>query len=156
VTSILSHSPAEVAKALVILRGQGNQPNTWGPWPTYVSSQPDKPDNILFLLDIGSPLSGRNHVTGATLVHYTVEFNVRGVRGPSTGTGGYTSAWEKIGLICNMLDSSVLNTQVTVGGFAYTIHAATRLGDISSQGPDQTNRERYLFSTPYALAITQH
>lgn len=154
-SSIITHPVDQVVRQMLVDLSQGSAPNTQADWPVYASQQPDIPDNLIIVRVIGGRLHGRSHPSGATRLHYGVEVAVRASRASSTGTAGHTSAWEKIGLVCKALDESVLNRIVTVETTVYTVHAMTRVGDISKIGPDQTTRERYLFAVPYNLSITQ-
>lgn len=152
----LAHSPAEVLRQLIIDLNQGSWPNLDSDWPVYTRQKPNEPDNLILTTTLGSVPHGRNFVTGESRLHFGAEVLVRSIRTNSTGTGGYTSGYEKIGLVCLALNTQVFNRIVYVSSYTYTVHAMVQTGDISDQGADNADNERYLFSVSYTMAITQH
>ena len=159
-SNILEHTPAEIVAQMLVDLGQANKYNLAGSWPVFFSQQPVKPDNLVVVTNIGGRIHGRNHLTGWTRKHFGIEVAARSVREGNSGDAATTVGWEKINQICNALDSSVLNRSVTVShmnrpSVTYIVHACTRINDIRTVGPDNTNSQRYLFPVVYNLAITQ-
>jgi len=145
-SSILTHSPADVVRRVLIALNLGSLPSTVGDWPIQVSNEPDYPDNLITITDTAGITNGRIQRTGETLEHKGISIQVRGVSHPI--------AWAKSDEIRVAIDEAIKNTSVTIASTSYMVYSLTR-----QSGPIILGREpgtdRYLHTINAIVALRQ-
>lgn len=154
---ILSHTPSDVIRYLLISEGAGVLPSNAlalpTDWKVFVSELPEEPNDLIALSDIGGLKGGRIQVDGEVQEHYGIDLLVRGTRLQSIS--GYTRTFRKIMEVCMVFDQQVRNTVVTIGDSTYTVHSMTKSGLVRSQGKDNTSNQRFIFTTTYLASIVE-
>lgn len=159
---LLNHAPREVVRALLIQLGVGTDGQSYAAWPVFHGMEPNDPDNCITLFDDDSTHHGRTQVNGEVQEHYNVEIRVRAA-GVTTGTAlqhGSQAVRSKINSIVRALDQQVRMTNVNVTNemgntTPYVVHAASRNGGVADLGRQRENKERYVNTVSYSIAITQ-
>jgi len=118
-TTILP-SPADlVARALNDLK-VGTDPSENGKWPVYVTEEPDKPDDVITIIDTQGTLEGRLQISGVIVEKLGIQIRIRSV----------SSTPKKPQEIRDALDQQIRNTAVIVSGTTYTIVSVSRTSNI--------------------------
>lgn len=128
------HTPADVARWLLVLKGAGTSPlaSPLGSWPVYALSEPDVPDDVVTTYDTQGVDHGRFMVGGALQGLYGFQVRVRSAR-PVAG-------WRKADEIQTLLAESVYQDTVTVAAVeslsaaTYLVHCVSGIGDVLNLG----------------------
>jgi hypothetical protein len=143
-----NHSPAQVLRAALIIRGQGElisvDPNT--PWPIFVGHLPDEPDNAVCVYDTAGVRDGRIHVTGETIGHPGWQIRVRG--------GGYDVGYDKMKNVVDSLDT-LRQISVVIDSDTYIIAATTRTSGPLSLGQEPDGSRRAGFTVNGTITFTE-
>jgi len=118
-TGVLTHSPADIIRQLLIDLSLGTASGTW---PVYVSQEPDLPDNVITTFDTAGIHDGRHMPGGEVQEHNGVQIRVRS----ANHAAGYTKAQT----IAATLDTSVKLTAVTANSVDYQVISISRRGSV--------------------------
>lgn len=156
---ILYHPASTILRAALISLEVGSLPNNQParPWPIFVSSEPDQPDNAITIYDTQGTLNGRFNIDGEVQEHFGIQVRVRAtsqVEGASI-VAPYLVGHRKITEIAEAFDQTLRETQVTVNGINYTIHNMSRTSGVINLGTPTDNRNRNLLTINYLATITQ-
>lgn len=144
----LTHSPARIVRELVILLGQGTDPDDNGTWPVFADLLPDLPDSAIYVTTTTSLLQGREMVAGQVQEFYAVQIGVRAAS-PTTG-------WTKANAVGIALDGgNGYQRSVTIGANTYQIHAMDRRSGVIAAGKESPTSKRNLFTLNYITSIRQ-
>ncbi len=145
---ILTHSPADIIRYLLIAKGLGVlPPGTNANWPIYSSNTPDLPDRIVSILDMGGAQHGRVHTDGEMQEHEGFIVIVRSL----THQEGYPKARA----IAIAMDEDVYDDYVVIDGVTYLVHAVMRTGDVTTGGTESPDTQRYLFRIDAVVSVRQ-
>lgn len=154
-TIILTHTPAEVLRQLLIDLGVAFKSNSYVDWSCFVSMEPDNvrtPDNIITIYDTQGQFDGRLQINGEIQEQYGNQIRVR--------AKAYNVGYKKATDIAQRLDQLVVANQVTVitpqATKTYTVHCAQRTSSVLPLGADPDNSERDLFTLNYLTSITEN
>jgi hypothetical protein len=146
-SGLLTYSPADMVRRLLVALGQGTLPVSETTWPIYASNEPDTPDNCITVYDTAGKTNGRVHNTGEVQEHHGIMIRIRAV--------DFTTGWSKAGLISNCIDTSVLNNSLSLDGKTFIIYSITRTGNVLSIGKESPTSRRNLFSLNAVVALRQ-
>lgn len=154
---ILTHSPAEVLRAVLIQLGQATTGTAYGQWPVFADMEPDTPDNCVTLYDTQGIIQGRNHPDGEVQENQGLQVRVRGVKDSTVTPAlhGSQVAYRQAASICRILDQTVCRTTVNLDSSTYIIHSANRASSILKLGRMRDNRERYVCTVNYLIAMAE-
>ena len=147
---LLTHSPADVIRHMLISMGHGvlrsTSPN--GSWPIFVGNESDSPNNAVSVFDTRGRTHGATHVDGQYHEHHGIQVLVRAET--------YPVGWTKADQIRNALEVSMYQEQVTISGTRYSIHsvARDRVGGVLALGKDKSDSKRSLFSINALVIVT--
>lgn len=149
---LLTHSPADIIRYLLIHAGGGVLPPSTNAWPIYAWQEPDLPDNVVTLYDTSGKMDGRIH-DGEHQQHEGVQIRVRA----AVASDGNT----KIRGLVEILDKQILNTIVVCnnvsgsGTSTYKVISVTRPGTIMSIGKDTPTTKRAIFTCNLLVTVEQ-
>jgi hypothetical protein len=144
---ILANSPAEIVANLLVLKAYGTEPSLLQTWPVEVADEPDSPDNVITIYDVGSSSSGRSMVDGQQLEQYSIQVRVR--------SQTHAVGWTKINQIAKGMDENIYLDTVTIGSNVYRVHAISRRGGILPLGKEYPQSQRSLFVVTGQCSIRQ-
>ena len=145
-SGILTHSPAQVLRELIIALNQGTDPDASLSWPVYADKKPDDPDNLIVVFNSTGRNEGRTMKDGEFQEKHGCRVVVRHTH-PETG---YTKARA----IQQLFDQEVYQEVVTHNSVDYSIHSISRSEDIVNLGHEPGNR-RLLFSFNCLINLRQ-
>lgn len=128
---LLTHSPADILRYLLISKGLGITPTPTpsnSVWPIYADNEPDGPDNCITVFNTTGKKNGRYQVTGQVHEFHGIQIRIRS----SISTVGYT----KSRAIAITLDENVLTESVNVSGTVYCVQSFTRTSDVIPLGKE--------------------
>jgi len=128
VPGLLTHSPSDIARELLIDLGLGTDPDSVDSWPVYIKTEPDQPDNTITVNDTPGIDHGRVMIDGERQENPGVQIRVRS-KVASTGR-------TKIDTIAYNLDTAILKTTVAFDSATYEIQSISRSGQINDLGRD--------------------
>lgn len=133
---LLLHSPADIVGALLVALGYGASPPAT-PWPIYVTSEPDQPDECMTVVDREGRDHGREMVLGERQEHRGVQVMVRS----KSSRAGY----EKAAAVAIAFDEVVRSNQVVLDGTPYIVRSIMRTTQVLPLGRDgaASGRERF-------------
>lgn len=143
-SSSYPHSPAMILRAALIARADGSLPTDLDDWPIYVGQMPDKPDEIVCIMDTTGQLDGRTQVDGVVHSHPGVQLRIR--------SNLYPTGYAKANLLRIALQE-IRGLVVTIESSSYTILVVSQIGDILSLGKSEEINKRDLFSINAQMAI---
>lgn len=142
----LDHSPAEVIARLLVERGLGTDPDVYGTWPIYDSSEPDLPDQLVTVLDIAGSDDGVDMTSGDHWEHYGVRVFIRA----RTFSVGYPKAQA----IAAQLDGEDGDDAVVdVGSKRYHVKSVHRITEVIPLGKETTVSRRDRFQMDARITI---
>ena len=133
---LLTHSPADVLRRLLIDLGYGSEPATEFenlPWPIYVGSEPPTPDNCITLYDTGGTGYGFHMIDGERQEKHGIQVRIRAV----TYDVGYTKACS----LANALDTAIYFEKPRIGSNHYKVPQFARTSDVLSLGQAPGGRQ---------------
>lgn len=142
----MTHSPAEVLRALLIADGlcPSNQVSAFA---CFVSSMPDEPDAVVCTYDSDGRLDGRLMRTGEVIEHPRVVIQVR--------SATFTAGWQKMEAIRALIDS-VKRREVTVQVATYLVQNISRTSTILALGQEEgTTKRREYFSLNVLMTLQE-
>jgi hypothetical protein len=145
-SGILTHSPAEVLRYLLIQLGHGVLPPASSGWPISVSSEQDLPDQVITIYDTAGRYDGRSMQTGQKWEFYGVQIRVRGLN--------HSDCQLKARQIAVALDESIRNNVVTISTTQYGVYSTSRTSGPMSIGKEP-NTNRVLFTINAVVALRQ-
>lgn len=143
----LEHSPADIARAVLILDGLGTPPSSSLSWPIYATNEPDRPDNVITCFDTGEQLDGRRMIDGKALYHYAIMARIR--------SGDHTTGYVKSQNIRTYLAEVLRQREITVGSKTYLLHAASKISSVRCLNKEAPHSALRLFTVNFLLSITQ-
>lgn len=143
----LNHSPADIARRVLIREGVGVDPPST-PWPIYASAEPDTPDSVITLYDTEGVSHGRAMPTGELFTHYGIQVKVRAAR--------HEDGWLKADEIRNTMAEVVSLETVTIGSSTYTIQSFNRIGPVLSLGADVPPSRRVAFTINARIVVRKN
>jgi hypothetical protein len=141
----LTHSPADVLRSLIVLLDQGEMPPS-GPWPVYVSAEPDVPDDCITVYDTEGVDAGRD-MYGEVVVRHGAQVRVRGA--------DHRRAWAKADAVAASLDEAVFQTEVPLEDETYLVHTIRRASGPLRIGYDTPQGKRNVFTLNVLLTLRQ-
>ena len=146
-STLLTHSPADVIRWLLINNGQGSDPDLGQAWPIYASSEPTGPDNCLTVYDLQGTEDGREHHGGEILEHPGWQVRVR--------AQDHRTGWTKLNAVRVWMSETACMEVVTIEGTADLVWAFTRIGNVIPLGTDVAKTKRHLFTLNGTVPIQQ-
>lgn len=171
-SGLLTHSPADVVRRLIIDLSLGTFPTSpLGAWPVYTDGTPELPDGLIVVYDTIPKYQGRNHHTGYVYEHHGISIKIR--------SGIEPEAAQKANQIAQALDTvkrqTVTVPALTISGFSlpqteYLVHSMNRAYQLRGSASylylgkerTQTNvndivltSQRPLFGLNFSVSLTQ-
>lgn len=143
---LLEDTQEVIAGALLRLLLVGSHPSDKQAWPIFVANTPDNPNNCISIFGTSGLTGGRLQISGEVVEFPGIMIRVR-CTDSQMGS-------KKANEIQHALDSMVPNTVVDVGDRQYTIHNASRRSGVIPLGLSIENSSNYLFTSNYALTLT--
>lgn len=150
---MLTHSPAQIIRDLLVDLGLGVLPSAGGNWPLFVTSIPDSPDSIITITDTLGTSDGRIQPTGEAAEHPGFQVAVR--------DSNHQDGWEKANAIRVALSETVASNSVSItdnvgtGTSEYVVFAVTKIGGIIVLGKELPTSKRHLFTINATVALRQ-
>lgn len=144
----LTHSPADVLRHLLVELGQGVLPSVGGDWPIYVGAEPNTPDSVVTLYDTAGRDDGRVMSDGERQEHHGVQIRLR--------DPDHQSGYLKARAVALALDQDIAQSEQTIAGTTYTVHAVSRTTDVISLGKEVPKSKRNLFTINVVVALRQN
>lgn len=144
-TGLLSHSPADIVRYILIGKTLATLPTDASAWPSYVSKEPDTPDNCITIFDTEDVLEGRFMTSGQKQQHEGFQIRIRSVN--------YSTGHSKCRSIVNTLDTDVLRYDLTIDSIPYRIQSITRLSGILHLGDESPSSKRQLFTINGSISV---
>lgn len=145
----MDHQPSDVVRYLLIDENLGTHPDQKKDWPVFRSSEPDKPDNCITVVDTAGFLYGRIQVSGEFPEHYGIQVLVRGTSDQV--------ARAKARAIELLFDQGVYRQNVTVQKptpkIVYLVHAFTKRTPVLPLGKERGSSDRYKYSLNYTVVV---
>lgn len=116
-TSLLSHSPAQIVSAMIIAFGKGTDPDASSAWPVYTDFTPESPDQLITVSTVESKDGGKDQFGEMTELH-GIHVMIR--------SNNYATGQQKTHAIAVELDEQVQNKLVTVSGTSYVVSSFRR------------------------------
>ena len=145
----LNHSPADVARWLLVGLGLGSDPSLSQPWPAYID-EPDAPDSILWLDDTAGRIDGRLMPTGEVEVHKGL---ILKVRDPLKKV-----AYQKIAaVVAGLLETTTATypRTVAIGSNSYCVYNLTLTSDVMTMGKETSSSKRSLYSANFVIKVRE-
>lgn len=141
----LNHGESEILAALLVASSHASDatPPVEGPWPVYISSEPNLPDNALFTKDTAPRVGGFNMPDAERHTLYGVQLKVR--------AKDYPTGKLKFNQLAVALDGFT-GEVVTIGASTYTV-TVTRVGEVPL-GYNKPKDDRYGAYLNVLMAIT--
>ena len=135
----LTHSPADIARRLLISLGLGSDPSPTGTadWSVYVGAEPQSPDNCITLFDTEGRISGNTQPDGEIQEYHGLQIRVRGA--------DYATGYTRARRIAVALDTDVERDSVTISSNTYCACSVTRVSDVIHLGQDKPASRRQVF-----------
>lgn len=147
VTGRLDDGAATIATTLLIDLGIGTSATASEAWPVFISSEPEKPDNCITVLDTPGEDQGRYMMGGKRVERKGFQFVVR--------AKDYETGWLKAHALAVLLDEEIQNTTVTIGATDYNIAAFKRTSQVLHVGRDKPASGREIFTINATASINQ-
>lgn len=143
----LSHSTAEVVRALLIGLGQGTDVTGGLAWPIYVGNEPDSPDNCITIYNTQGNDLGRVQFTGGKVEHHGIQVRIRGFG-------------ERVGFLKSRQITLALDTQsrlilVSVLTSNYLVLSVNRTSDVLPIGKQVPSNRLDLFTINALVSLRQ-
>ena len=138
---------SEIVRQLLIVQGAVTSVELNQPWPCFVSSMPDAPDNCVCIYDTNSQKLGRLHRGLEVIERPGIMVHVRAAR--------YIDGFQQARKIEEIFDQ-VLRMTVDMGtdDGEFTIHSISRSGSIIPMGTEpESKKRRELFSLNVLLSF---
>lgn len=126
---ILTHTPADIIRKLLVDLGLGTEPSVNQTWPAFSSNEPDLPDNIITVYDTAGSSDGRV-IGGATLDHYGFQVKIRSTT--------HDVGWTKADAIRYAMQRTVYQRDVTLSGKTYRISCISKIGQVLHLGKEES------------------
>lgn len=165
-TTTLNHTPAEIARRLLIDKGWGadatgkyrevnkqlgKEQRTaleyWGSsWPVFAEGEPEgPPDSIIVVRTTAGVQHGRRQADGRIESHFGLQFAIRAAK--------HTSGRNKAMTLADQLDQETTMVNVSWEGSVYEVWSIGRTGDVMVMGADAPNSKRKLFTINALMAV---
>lgn len=134
----LSHIPSVIFQKLLVDLGLAVNPPS-EPWPCYIESEPDKPDETITVYTTDGRDQGRIQ-QGERQEMYGIQIRVR-ARDREVG-------WNKSMDLSAAIDLDIYDNDVTINGASYNIHSVIRTTAILPIGKEPgTKRDLFTINT---------
>lgn len=134
------HSPADVLRYLLVQMGHGDYPSLTGQnvtWPTFVSVEPSKPDNVVTVYNTTGTNDGRIQFTGEQSRHYGIQVRVR--------SATYGVGYAKAKRLAVAMAEDIYGEEVVIGASSYTVNCLAKVGDVLELGKELPDSKRNIF-----------
>ena len=145
-SGLVTHSPNDILRRLLINAGQGTLPSVGGSWPIGVE-RPNSPDSCITLTETTGKRDGRVMTSGEVIEHPGIQIEVRS----ATFSVGFLKA-KQLATYC---DESIYNSGVTFEGKSYNIVNVSRVGVVMAIGRETPESKRELFTFNATVTIIQ-
>lgn len=129
----LLHSPADIIRQMLIELGLANGHDS-ATWPSFVSSEPTSPENVITLYDTVDRGHGREMIGGERQQHFGFQVRVRAAT--------HELGWQKAYEIAEAFDSAVYEDTVHIDDANYLVYCVTRTGGVNSLGTEPITKRR--------------
>lgn len=135
--NVLTHSPADIVRRLLISLGQGTTPSANSAWPVFATGAPNSPDNVITVYDTAGESQGRSMINGEL---YTLYGTMVWLRAADAVTG-----FMKADAVRKAM-ALTYQKNVTIDGKTYQIHCLSRIGTVIPLGNETPTSKRSLFT----------
>lgn len=141
------HSPADIVRALLILKGLGSTPPDRAAWPVYSSREPHRPDDAITTYNTTGVDDGSDMWDGKNNTHFGILIRVRSTLEPV--------GWAKAGQIREAILSNevVYDEVVTIGDNTYLVHCFSRVGEVFALGTETPTSKRRIYTVNATVDI---
>lgn len=151
----LTHSPADVIRALAIQLGLGAMPEyssgvQTATWPIFRWNEPDRPDDSITVMDTAGRTGATTHQGVEVSEYHGIQVRVRSADGDE--------GFAKARAIAVAFDS-VNHVKVTAGPSAtarrYIVKSIVRTSDVIKAGPDVPQGKRQVFTVNFVASLRE-
>jgi hypothetical protein len=146
----LLHSPADIARWLMVAENQASDPtlSPLQPWPAYVAVEPDSPDEVYTLADTTGQTDGRDMAGGELNQHYGLQFRIRSI-GEVNGRlqGESLRQWLSQG-VYQALVAVAIKSPAT-----YSVFCFSKIGQLLSIGTDTPSSKRWVHTLNCMMSV---
>lgn len=145
---LLTHSPADVLRYLLVDHGIGTYPdNPKSDWMIYADNEPDRLDKCITIYNtFGKPL-GRSHVDSEFIEMHGIQVRIRA----SVSSVAFTKAR----VIAIDLDESTGREVIDIDTSSYCVHSFSRTGGIIPLGKESPTSKRSIYVFNGLLTLRQ-
>ena len=146
---MLRHSPADIARRVIIELGGGTDPQqpaasqSATAWPVFAEGQPDKPDSAVMVFSQEGILEGRHMIDGSWAEHKGVQILIR--------AANHSNGFARVELIVGILDA-MYQQVMTLGAYRYLVWSFSRRGQPIPLG-NEAGTNRKMFSLNYLMNV---
>lgn len=144
-SGILTHSPADILRHLLISRSIGTLPEDSSDWPIYAIRMPANPDNLICVYNTQGVIGGKHHVTKTTIERHGIQISI--------ASASHLVGLAKANEICEVLDDTVYET-LSIGTSQYRIHGFVRTSSILSNKTTNISKQNST-TVNFIMAVTQ-
>lgn len=144
-SGILTHSPADIVRYLLINRGIGSLPEDSGDWPIYAIRMPASPDNLICVYNTQGVMGGKYHVTKTTVERYGIQISI--------ASASHLVGLSKANEVCEVLDELTYDS-ILVGTSQYRIHGFQKTSSILSNKTTNISKQNST-TVNFLMAVTQ-
>lgn len=148
---LLLHSPAEIARKVLIALGVGVEPSYAGnrysgqPWPIFFSGEPNNPDSCITVYDTTGNAGQRTMIDGQFNDFDGIQVRIRAA---SHGVG-----FVKAKAVKTAMEEQAYEEAVTIGDADYVLHSFDRVGQVLSLGKESPESTRRLFTVNAVASV---
>ena len=144
---VLTHSPADVLRRILIDLGHGTSPSDEGTWPISVGVELDSPDNTITLYDTVGKQNGRLMTSGERQEKPGIQVRVRAV----SHVVGYTRAQ----LIATQMATNIYLISIKLDSTTYEVWSVSRTTNVLALGRETPTSKRHLFTVNAIMTLKQ-
>jgi hypothetical protein len=136
----LLHSPADVLRHLLIVKGLGANPDQFQTvtWPIYAASEPDRPDDCVTVFDTAGLDQGRSMIDGESWGPKGFQVRIRSL--------DHQTGWVKAYAILRSMAESIYQETVTIGAAVYQVWDIVGMSEVIPIGREIGKSKRHVFT----------
>ncbi len=136
-SGMLNHSPADIVRRVLIDRGYGVLPPA-RPWPMFIASEPDHPDDVITLYDTSSQNDGREMAEGESIKHHGFQIRLSATV--------HKIGYQKARTIAVGMDKNVFQALAVIDNSEYLVQCLVRKSNVIPLGKDVPTAKHSLFT----------
>ncbi len=139
----LEHSPADVARTVLVNAGAGTAPSANAAWPIYTAGEPPTPDEVITIYDTAPRPDCRIMKDGEQKYHYGIQVRVRAL--------DHKPGFKKAHSFKKIMDESIKNVTIVIEGITYFLQCFTNTAITFMGKETPTSKRTILTINGYAV-----